>query len=64
MMTSSQETTRQAPPPPLHAGEGREGAQDSSRESPGRNRRILVLLPLAVFLGLAALFFVRLSAGD
>jgi len=66
MMTLSQETTQQAPPPypPPHAGEGREGAQDSSRESPGRNRRILVLLPLAAFLGLAALFFVRLSAGD
>ena len=28
------------------------------------NRRILVLLPLAVFLALAALFFVRLGAGD
>jgi cytochrome c biogenesis protein CcmG/thiol:disulfide interchange protein DsbE len=27
-------------------------------------RRILVLLPLAVFLGLAALFFFRLGAGD
>ena len=33
-------------------------------ELPGRNRRLLVLLPLAAFLGLAALFFVRLGAGD
>jgi cytochrome c biogenesis protein CcmG/thiol:disulfide interchange protein DsbE len=29
----------------------------------GSNRRILVLLPLAVFLGLAALFFARLLSG-
>ena len=28
------------------------------------NRRILVLLPLVLFLGLAALFFVRLGTGD
>jgi len=28
------------------------------------SRRIVVLVPLAVFLGLAALFFVRLGAGD
>jgi cytochrome c biogenesis protein CcmG, thiol:disulfide interchange protein DsbE len=71
-MTLSQETTRQAPQdiaqdasrsppshplpdPPPHAGEGRVGAG---------NRRILVLLPLLLFLGLAALFFVRLGAGD
>ncbi len=53
-MTSSQEATRQVPPPPPQAEEGRVGA----------NRRILVLLPLALFLGLAALFFVRLGAGD
>jgi cytochrome c biogenesis protein CcmG, thiol:disulfide interchange protein DsbE len=64
-MTLSQETTRQAPlnmaqdasPPPYpppQAGEARGGG----------NRRILVLLPLALFLGLAALFFVRLGAGD
>jgi cytochrome c biogenesis protein CcmG/thiol:disulfide interchange protein DsbE len=33
-------------------------------ELPGRNRRLLVLLPLAAFLGLAALFLVRLGAGD
>ena len=31
---------------------------------PDRNRRLLVLLPLAAFLSLAALFFVRLGAGD
>jgi cytochrome c biogenesis protein CcmG, thiol:disulfide interchange protein DsbE len=65
MMTLSQETSGQAPqaapqdgsPPPYpspQAGEGRVGG----------NRRILVLLPLAVFLGLAGLFFVRLGAGD
>ena len=30
----------------------------------GGSRRVLVLLPLAVFLGLAALFFIRLGAGD
>jgi cytochrome c biogenesis protein CcmG, thiol:disulfide interchange protein DsbE len=29
-----------------------------------RRRRVIVLLPLAAFLGLAALFFVRLGAGD
>ena len=29
-----------------------------------RNRRLLVLLPLAAFLGLAALFYLRLGAGD
>jgi cytochrome c biogenesis protein CcmG, thiol:disulfide interchange protein DsbE len=29
-----------------------------------RKRRLLVLLPLVVFLGLAALFFFRLGAGD
>jgi cytochrome c biogenesis protein CcmG/thiol:disulfide interchange protein DsbE len=29
-----------------------------------RNRRLLVLLPLAAFLGLAALFYMRLGAGD
>jgi cytochrome c biogenesis protein CcmG, thiol:disulfide interchange protein DsbE len=68
-MTLSQETTRQAPQdivqeaarshplsvPPPQAGEGRVGAG---------NRRILVLLPLLLFLGLAALFLVRLAAGD
>jgi len=50
-------------------------SQDASPETPrettqaahtaaARNRRFLVLLPLAAFLGLAALFFVRLGAGD
>src|SRR3954470_12541272 len=34
-----------------------------SDESPAR-RRLLVLLPLAVFLALAALFFFRLGSGD
>jgi cytochrome c biogenesis protein CcmG, thiol:disulfide interchange protein DsbE len=34
------------------------------RDFRGGNRRVLVLLPLAVFLGLAALFFVRLGTGD
>src|SRR6266446_7865329 len=64
MMTLSQETARQTPQdmvqaasPPLDpspaAGQGRVGS----------NRRILVLLPLAFFLGLAALFLVRLLSG-
>src|SRR6266446_2873745 len=64
MMTLSQETARQTPQdmvqaasPPLDpspaAGQGRVGS----------NRRILVLLPLAFFLGLAALFLVRLLGG-
>jgi cytochrome c biogenesis protein CcmG/thiol:disulfide interchange protein DsbE len=63
-MTLAQETAPQArqdaaqdtsspPYPPL----GRDGRVRD-------NRRILLLLPLAVFLGLAALFFVRLGAGD
>jgi cytochrome c biogenesis protein CcmG, thiol:disulfide interchange protein DsbE len=34
------------------------------RDFRGGNRRVLVLLPLAFFLGLAALFFVRLGTGD
>jgi len=62
-MTLSQQTTREALP---------DSAQDASPLPPsqpgdprrGGNRRILVLLPLALFLGLAALFFVRLGAGD
>jgi cytochrome c biogenesis protein CcmG/thiol:disulfide interchange protein DsbE len=33
-------------------------------ETAGINRRVLVLLPLALFFGLAALFLVRLGAGD
>jgi cytochrome c biogenesis protein CcmG, thiol:disulfide interchange protein DsbE len=36
----------------------------AARGTAARNRRILVLLPLGAFLGLAALFFVRLGAGD
>ncbi|HMA72051.1 MAG TPA: DsbE family thiol:disulfide interchange protein [Xanthobacteraceae bacterium] len=55
MMTLSQEATQSEP---------RNTAQDRLRGSLGRNRRLLVLLPLVVFLGLAALFFVRLGAGD
>jgi cytochrome c biogenesis protein CcmG/thiol:disulfide interchange protein DsbE len=38
--------------------------QEAPRETAGRNRRVLVLLPLAAFLALAALFLVRLGAGD
>jgi cytochrome c biogenesis protein CcmG, thiol:disulfide interchange protein DsbE len=63
-MTLSQETqpapqetaldTLPPPSPPPQAGVGRVGG----------SRRALVLLPLAVFLGLAALFFIRLGAGD
>jgi cytochrome c biogenesis protein CcmG/thiol:disulfide interchange protein DsbE len=38
---------------------------DATPVSPGSKRRnIFVLLPLIAFLGLAALFFVRLGAGD
>jgi cytochrome c biogenesis protein CcmG/thiol:disulfide interchange protein DsbE len=33
-------------------------------QAPGRGRRILVLVPLAVFLALTALFLVRLFSGD
>jgi cytochrome c biogenesis protein CcmG/thiol:disulfide interchange protein DsbE len=33
-------------------------------ERPSRSRRVLVLLPLVIFLALAALFFIRLFAGD
>ncbi|MGN6571157.1 MAG: DsbE family thiol:disulfide interchange protein [Pseudolabrys sp.] len=37
----------------------------ATTETPGKpKRRILVLLPLAVFIGLAALFLIRLGAGD
>jgi len=76
MMTLSQETARQTPQdvaqaaspplsplpvPPPHAREGREGA---GQGAVGSNRRILVLLPLALFLALAALFLARLLGGD
>jgi cytochrome c biogenesis protein CcmG, thiol:disulfide interchange protein DsbE len=75
MMTLSQETAGQTPQdmaqaaspplsprpvPPQHAGEGSEG---TGQGRAGSNRRILVLLPLAAFLALAALFFVRLLGG-
>ena len=36
----------------------------AASESGGRRRRLLVLLPLVLFLALAALFFIRLFAGD
>ena len=37
----------------------------ATTETPGKpKRRLLVLLPLVVFLGLAALFLLRLGAGD
>jgi cytochrome c biogenesis protein CcmG/thiol:disulfide interchange protein DsbE len=37
----------------------------TTNDAPGKSRRnILVLLPLIVFAGLAALFFIRLGAGD
>jgi cytochrome c biogenesis protein CcmG, thiol:disulfide interchange protein DsbE len=38
--------------------------QTPPRETGRSNRRVLVLLPLVLFLGLAALFLVRLGAGD
>jgi len=55
MMTLSHE-----PPQPA----SQETARDILRESAGRDRRVIVLLPLAIFLGLAVLFFLRLGAGD
>jgi cytochrome c biogenesis protein CcmG, thiol:disulfide interchange protein DsbE len=70
MMTVSQETARQKPQemaqaasPPLSPPQAGEGSEGAGRERVGGNRRILVLLPLAVFLGLAALFFARLLGG-
>ncbi|HEY4140910.1 MAG TPA: DsbE family thiol:disulfide interchange protein [Pseudolabrys sp.] len=36
----------------------------AAAETPRTRRNILLLLPLAAFLGLAGLFFVRLGAGD
>jgi cytochrome c biogenesis protein CcmG, thiol:disulfide interchange protein DsbE len=38
--------------------------KDSAQRDAGRRRRLVVLLPLLVFLGLAALFLFRLGAGD
>jgi cytochrome c biogenesis protein CcmG/thiol:disulfide interchange protein DsbE len=58
MMTLSQETTRQAP-------QGTVQAAVQPHAGKGSSRRILVLLPLVLFLGLTALFLVRLlGAGD
>ena len=37
---------------------------NTSDTTPGRRRGLLLFIPLAVFLGLAALFFLRLGAGD
>jgi cytochrome c biogenesis protein CcmG/thiol:disulfide interchange protein DsbE len=56
-MTMPQETSPETPPNPPDAAPG------ETAPAAGK-RRILVLLPLAAFLGLAALFFVRLGAGD
>src|SRR5262249_33529841 len=55
MMTLSHEPPQPAP---------QETVRDMLRESAGRDRRVIVLLPLAIFLGLAVLFFLRLGAGD
>jgi cytochrome c biogenesis protein CcmG/thiol:disulfide interchange protein DsbE len=56
MMTiSSQDTPQQV---------STERLKETLHEPAVHNRRILVLLPLALFLALAALFFVRLGAGD
>jgi cytochrome c biogenesis protein CcmG, thiol:disulfide interchange protein DsbE len=37
---------------------------DAAKVNPPARRRLLVFLPLAVFLGLVALFFIQLGAGD
>ena len=37
---------------------------NDSNNTPGGRRGLLLFIPLAVFLGLAALFFLRLGAGD
>jgi cytochrome c biogenesis protein CcmG/thiol:disulfide interchange protein DsbE len=37
---------------------------NTSNNNPGGRRGLLLFIPLAVFLGLAALFFLRLGAGD
>jgi cytochrome c biogenesis protein CcmG, thiol:disulfide interchange protein DsbE len=60
-MTLSPETTREALPDARDASPAPSQAGDRKA---GGNRRILVLLPLALFLGLATLFYVRLYAGD
>jgi cytochrome c biogenesis protein CcmG/thiol:disulfide interchange protein DsbE len=39
-------------------------AETPHAAAPTRRRTLIVLLPLAIFLGLAALFFVQLGAGD
>lgn len=39
-------------------------SRDSAQERPRQGRRWLLLLPLVLFAGLAALFFFRLGAGD
>jgi cytochrome c biogenesis protein CcmG, thiol:disulfide interchange protein DsbE len=63
MMTLSQETARQTPQDMTE--DGSSSSRPAAAEGRvGNSRRILVLLPLAAFLGLAALFFVRLGAGD
>jgi cytochrome c biogenesis protein CcmG/thiol:disulfide interchange protein DsbE len=41
-----------------------ETAPDTTPEAPRRGLRVLVLLPVLVFLGLAGLFGIRLFAGD
>ncbi len=73
-MTLSQETTRQAPQNTAREGSPPHRPPSDPRSAPppqagedmlrAGNRRILVVLPLLLFLGLAALFFVRLGAGD
>jgi cytochrome c biogenesis protein CcmG, thiol:disulfide interchange protein DsbE len=53
-MTMSQEAARSP----------EDNARNAAHAPAGRSRRILVLLPLFGFLGLAALFYIRLGAGD
>lgn len=61
MTTIAEPTNNAVPPPGPDTLSG--GASPQAAPRAGRSR-ILVLLPLAAFLGLAALFFVRLGAGD
>jgi cytochrome c biogenesis protein CcmG/thiol:disulfide interchange protein DsbE len=65
-VTVSQEAASASQEAPLASP--RESAQATAPEAAPaaavRNRRLLVLLPLAAFLGLAALFYMRLGAGD